>query len=447
MTELKTVTATTGTTATTAMTAATPTDFVRWISLGLILAMAAACSSDEGGSGTTAAGSDTAGTVADTGDGASEDASEDAGEDPSSDGSTAADTSVDDAGMSDGGGDGAAADAGTSDAGDEDAGGPADGGGLDDAAADTGPVSDGGAGDAANSGATCCDSTPECSSAEVCIFGPFNAGKCMANSLLAKGQCWVDAQCGDGQLCQGASACGCKAACKAADVQGTCVDAVGMTCKSGMGGVDTDCGSANHCRLADESGCSGLGVCTAKPSGCDDQYDPVCSCLNKTFSNACEANAAAQNVQSKGACAPMGPGCCGEDSDCAAPQECIGAGEGWGVCKDKVGAIECWSNSQCASGTCKDVVICPCGAFCFLPDKPGVCTGDGGEGCMVGAAQPCGVGDYCAGTCGAGGKCVDRPTVCTKILKPVCGCDGKTYGNECLANIDGVQAASEGACP
>ncbi|MHC2990107.1 kazal domain protein, partial [Pontibacter sp. HJ8] len=30
---------------------------------------------------------------------------------------------------------------------------------------------------------------------------------------------------------------------------------------------------------------------------------------------------------------------------------------------------------------------------------------------------------------------------------PVCGCDGKTYGNACEANRSGVTASTKGACP
>ncbi len=77
--------------------------------------------------------------------------------------------------------------------------------------------------------------------------------------------------------------------------------------------------------------------------------------------------------------------------------------------------------------------------------KSQVCGGFAGlrcgdkEWCDFPAGAACGIGDR-FGTCRA------RPELCPESFIPVCGCDGKTYGNSCKAAQQGVSTAHAGAC-
>ncbi len=73
--------------------------------------------------------------------------------------------------------------------------------------------------------------------------------------------------------------------------------------------------------------------------------------------------------------------------------------------------------------------------------------------CGVRGGIQCKAGEYCsfplAAQCGAAdgpGACAPRPDACIEIFKPVCGCDGRTYSNSCMAANAGVSVARDGSC-
>jgi Kazal-type serine protease inhibitor domain len=80
-----------------------------------------------------------------------------------------------------------------------------------------------------------------------------------------------------------------------------------------------------------------------------------------------------------------------------------------------------------------------------------------GAKCGGFAGQTCGPHEFCEKPTGAcffpdiWGTCVSKPVICplaksANVVLPVCGCDSKTYANDCIRMRAGVSKAHDGTC-
>jgi hypothetical protein len=202
------------------------------------------------------------------------------------------------------------------------------------------------------------------------------------------------------------------------------------------------------------------GVCRVISLDCADSGNPVCGCDGVTYPSHCEAMRRQVSIDHPGPCGE--PIVCGgiagmpcpDGQTCAYPRGQCDVADLQGVCVPT--PLGCPRVYEPVCGCDGRTYPNPCQAIAagVSVDYLGECEVEvhycGGYGPFTG--QGCREGNYCqwpTGVChwtDMAGICVPVPQACPDVWKPVCGCDGVTYGNACEAAMAKASIAHEGDC-
>ncbi len=245
-------------------------------------------------------------------------------------------------------------------------------------------------------------------------IGEFAAMSCGANTCAidevccnescgicaSEGEACIALECGETTVCGTETCDGALSCCTDCDGEAyACPDAFGACPALDCGGNGPTCSDGRSCKSG-EICCPGCGGAS-------------------TFCASAELGCPALD------CAPTGP-TCSDGSSCAPDEACC---------------------EECDHIVCTDAGACPGDCTDILADSAPPVRECGGA-----ARLRCPNDMYCAyptSACGEGlglGVCVARPGGCDADVSPVCGCDGRTYSNACVASAAGVDRFADGPC-